>query len=143
MITATTSDTLLPVIMREAKLNNLITKLKYHVYGLRQQNNAVISIEYDNDYVDEDFLERFADLLEFFKLNNIETEYTKDSGERTISIGLRIDLRKTLNKNDKPLLAASVLSTIIYCLESRLDIEQMKKYKLSSIPTFPRKTIDA
>ena len=143
MITITEKDTLLPAIMKEAKLYNLVTKQKYHVYGLRRENNPVVLIEYCKDYVDEGFLNRLGDLLEFFKLNNIEIEFSNDYVERGIAIGLRIDLRKTLNKNEKPLLAASVLSTIVYCLEDRLDIEQMKKYKLSSIPTFTRQNTDA
>ncbi len=143
MITITEKDTLLPAIMKEAKLYNLVTKQKYHVYGLRRENNPVVLIEYADCYVNDDFRKRMTDLLEFFKLNNIEAEFSNESDSRDIAIGLRIDLRKTLNKNEKPLLAASVLSTIVYCLEDRLDIEQMKKYKLSSIPTFTRQNTDA
>jgi hypothetical protein len=142
MITITETDTLLPAIMREAKLSNLVTKQKYHVYGLRRENNPVVLIEYADCYVNDDFRKSVTDLLEFFKLNNIEAEYSNESDERGVAIGLRIDLRKTLNKNEKPLLAASVLSTIVYCLEDRLNIEQMKKYKLSSIPTFTRQNTD-
>ena len=143
MITITEKDTLLPAIMKEAKLYNLVTKQKYHVYGLRRENNPVVLIEYADCYVNDDFRKRVTDLLEFFKLNKIEAEFSNESDSRDIAIGLRIDLRKTLNKNEKPLLAASVLSTIVYCLEDRLDIEQMKKYKLSSIPTFTRQNTDA
>ena len=50
MITITETDTLLPAIMREAKLYNLITKQKYHVYGLRRENNPVVLIEYAKEY---------------------------------------------------------------------------------------------
>jgi len=143
MITITETDTLVSAIMREAKLHNLVTKQKYHVYGLRRENNPVVLIEYADCYVDDDFRNRLTSLIEFFKLNGIETEFSNESDGHDIAIGLRIDLRKTLNKNEKPLLAASVLSTIVYCLEDRIDIEQMKKYKLSSIPKLPRKnTID-
>jgi hypothetical protein len=142
MITITETDTLLPAIMREAKLSNLVTKQKYHVYGLRRENNPVVLIEYADCYVDDDFRNRLTSLIEFFKLNGIETEFSNEADDRSIAIGLRIDLRKTLNKNEKPLLAASVLSTVIYCLEDRVDIDQMKKYKLSSIPTFTRQNTD-
>jgi hypothetical protein len=143
MITITETDTLLPAIMREAKLSNLVTKQKYHVYGLRRENNPVVLVEYADCYVNDDFRKSVSDLLEFFKLNNIEAEFSNESDERGVAIGLRIDLRKTLNKNEKPLLAASVLSTIVYCLEDRLNIEQMKKYKLSSIPAFTRQNTDS
>ncbi len=143
MITITETDTLLPAIMREAKLYNLVTKQKYHVYGLRRENNPAVLIEYADSYVTDDFRNRLTSLIEFFKLNGIETEFSNETDDRSIAIGLRIDLRKTLNKNEKPLLAASVLSTIVYCLEDRVDIEQMKKYKLSSIPTFARQNTDA
>jgi hypothetical protein len=142
MITITETDTLLPAIMREAKLHNLVTKQKYHVYGLRRENNPVVQIEYADSYVDDEFRKRLTSLIEFFKLNGIETEFSNEADDRSIAIGLRIDLRKTLNKNEKPLLAASVLSTVIYCLEDRVDIDQMKKYKLSSIPTFTRQNTD-
>ncbi len=143
MITATETDTLLPAIMREAKLHNLVTKLKYHAYGLRRENNPVVQIEYCKDYADDAFCNRLDSLKTFLELNGMEVEISTDYNDRDIAIGLRIDLRKTLNANDKPLLAASVLSTIVYCLEDRLDIEQMKKYKLSSIPTFTRQNTDS
>ena len=143
MITITETDTLLPAIMREAKLHNLVTKQKYHVYGLRRENNPVVLIEYADSYVDDEFRKRLTSLIEFFKLNGIETEFSNEADDRSIAIGLRIDLRKTLNKNEKPLLAASVLSTVVYCLEDRVDIEQMKKYKLASIPTFTRQNTDS
>jgi len=138
MITATQTDTNLSLIMREGKLNNLITKFKYHVYGLRRKNNAAVCIEYDDSYVDENFHKKLKSLLQFFKLNEIDVETESYSGKTSIQIGLRLDLRKILNKNGKPLLATSILSTIVYCIEDRVDIEKMKTHKLSGIPRLLR-----
>jgi hypothetical protein len=140
MITFTETDTNVPALIRESKLHNLVTRLKYHTYGLRQENNPVILIEYGGRFVDDGFHSRISSLKEFFTLNEIDIEISDESDNRRIDIGMRIDLRKMVNKNDKPLLAASVLSTIIYCLEDRLDIEQMKKCKLPSIPKFAVRT---
>lgn len=136
MITINESDTNLPEVLSESKLSNLVTKEKYYVYGLRREQNPVVLIEYDNDYVSDDFRKAIKSLTEFFNLNGISMETINDNGERGVDIGLRIDLRKVLNRNNKPLLAGSVLSTIVYCLENRVDTEQMKKHKLSSIPKF-------
>ena len=136
MITTTEKDTLIPEIMKEAKLTNLMTRNKYHVYGLKKEGNPLILIEYGVDYFDQSFVERLKHLKEFFKLNGLEVDHSDGSEVDRVDIGLRIDLRKHLNRNQMPLLAASILSTIIYCLEDRIDIEQMRKYKLSTIPTF-------
>ena len=137
MITITETDTNLPEVLTESKLHNLVTASRYHVYGLRREENPVVLIEYETAYVPSGFRERMDSLEAFLKLNGIIADVIKDSGDHCIEIGLRIDLRKVLNKNGKPLLAASVLKTIVYCLEDRLDIENMKRYKLASIPTFP------
>lgn len=136
MITVNESDTNLPEVLTESKLANLVTKEKYYIYGLRREENPVVLIEYANEYVTPSFRNRIAALSEFLKINGISIETINDSDNHGIDIGLRIDLRTTMNRNNKPLLASSVLSTIIYCLEDRIDIDNMKKYKLSSIPKF-------
>ena len=74
MISFTETDTNLPNVVRESKLFNLVTKHKFHVYGLRQKNNSPILIEYKNDIVDDRFREQLNSLVEFFKLNGIEVE---------------------------------------------------------------------
>jgi hypothetical protein len=139
MITITENDTNLPLIMKEGKLSNLVTKQKYHVFGLRQENNAPISIEYESGFLNESFKKRIKSLVEFFKLNEIDVECISNSSNRRIDIGLRIDVRQLLNPQGKPVFASSVLSTIIYCLEDRVNIEQMKQYKLPSMPKLPPK----
>ena len=123
-------------ISRESKLFNLVTGYKYFVYGLRDQSdNPPMMIEYYYDNIDEMFEERLQALVEFFKDNGIEMELYSDSEDKTkINIGLRKDLRAVVNRNGKPLLAASILSTIVYTLEGRIDMHQLKNYKLSTIP---------
>lgn len=137
MITATETDTNLPEILKESKLRNLVTREKYHIYGLRREENPAVLIEYEEEYVNSDFKSRVTALSYFLELNGIGVECFTNSDSRGVDVGLRIDLRQHLNKNGKPLLAASILKTVIYCLEDRIDVENMKKYKLSSIPTFP------
>ena len=128
-------------IRRESKLFNLVTAYRYFVYGLCMSDNPPIQIEYHFDHVDEHFEEKLAALTEFFKANNIEIDiYNQSDKKGRIDIGLRRDLREIVNKNGKPMLASSILSTIIYALEGRLDMEQLKKYKLSTLPKL-QKTI--
>jgi hypothetical protein len=135
MIEFKEKDFNLTKIRRESKLFNLVTEYKYFVYGLRQADNPPIIIEYYYDGIDENFEEKLSALVEFFKSNGVEVKtYSNSEDKSKISIGLRKDLRAVVNRNGKPLLASSVLSTIIYGLENRLDIEQLKKYKLSNIP---------
>ena len=127
-------------VKRESKLFNLVTRYKYFVYGLRQSDNSPILIEYHYDNVDEHFGEKVEALVEFFKANGIEVEiYNRADNKGRVDVGLRRDLRAFVNKNRTPMLASSVISTIVYCLESRVDIDQLKKYKLALIPKLPKK----
>ena len=122
-------------IKRESKLFNLVTAYRYFVYGLRMTENPLIQIEYHFDHVDEYFEEKLESLKEFFKSNNIEIDIYEQSDKKDrVYIGLRRDLRAIVNKNGKPMLASSILSTIVYALEGRIDMEQLKKYKLSTLP---------
>ena len=137
MIEFNETDFNLVSIKRESKLFNLVTRYKYRVYGLRQVNNPPISIEYDSYKHDESLHNKIEALESFFKFNKIEVSIYGNADSPRIDIGLRKDLRAFVNKNDKPLLASAILSTIIYCLEGRSDLEQLKTFKLSSIPKFP------
>lgn len=138
MIDFNEHDTNLTKVRSESKLFNLVTRFKYRVYGLRQNDNPAVLIEYHYDRVDGQFKEKIGALLEFLKANGIEAEsYSESDTPNKIDIGLRKDLRTFVNKNDKPMLAASILSTIIYCLEGRIDLDQLKKFKLSAIPKLP------
>jgi len=134
MITFTEKDFNLTKIKRESKLFNLLTKNKYHVYGLRQEENPPVLIEFDNDFVDATFRKSIDSLISFFKSNGIDVEIFDESESRKVDIGLRKDIRAIVNKNESPVFASSILSTIVYCLENRIDLDQLMKYRLSSIP---------
>jgi hypothetical protein len=112
-----------------------VTRYKYRIYGLRQSDNPAVLIEYHYDRADAKFGERVSALTEFLKDNGIElNSYSESDTPNKIDIGLRKDLRAFVNKNEKPMLASAILSTVVYCLEGRIDLDQLKKFKLTAIP---------
>jgi len=135
MIEFKETDFNLTKVRRESKLFNLITVNKYFIYGLRQSDNPTIMIEYHYNNVEESFGERLDALKQFLTSNSIDVEiYDQSDNKGRVDIGLIKDLRSIVNKNRKPMLASSVLSTTIYALEGRIDIEQLKNYKLLTMP---------
>lgn len=143
MIDFNQNDFNLTKIRHETKLGNLTTRNKYRIYGLRQENNPLILVEYHYDKVCRDFDTRIDAVVKFFKTNGIDVDVYNESEANRVDIGLRKDLRGMVNKHDQPIFAATVLSTIVYCLEGRIDLDQMSKYKLSKIPkiTIPVQTV--
>ena len=138
MIDFNENDFNLTKLKTESKLGNLLTRFKYRIYGLRQENNPAILIEYHHTRMDSKFGEKVEALTAFLKSNGIEIEtYSESDNTNRIDIGIRRDLRGFVNKNGKPLLASAILSTIVYCLEGRIELEQLKKFKLSAIPKLP------
>ena len=129
MIVFNENDFNISKIKRESKLFNLNTIAKYWIYGLKQTNNPILYIRYDNE--NRDNVEIKKDEIEkFFKFNglqNIEFEY-RDRYDNDISIGIRKDLRKHV------ILAAAILRTIVYCLEDKINLR--KDYKLPGLPKF-------
>lgn len=122
-------------IKKESKLFNLATQYKYDVYGLRQEGNPPVLIEFLPSLGrDNNFVEKLNALVSFLKSNGIEVETHPTSNNNKIYIGLRRDLRAFVNKNNKPILSSSILSTIVYCLEGRVDLDSLIKYRLSNIP---------
>lgn len=134
MIEFNQNDFKLTDISRESKLFNLVTRFRYRVYGLKQEDNPPVLIEYHFSRVDKKFNERLDALKKFLGANGITADSYSESESNRIDIGLRRDLRSFVNRNDKPILASSVLSTVVYCLEGRVDIEQMLKFKLKVVP---------
>ncbi len=80
--------------------------------------------------MDDEFEEAVDKLREFFRNNGIEFDYESGGGTDKVCIGLRRDLR------DHTILCASILQTIVYCLEGRLDLKT--NFKINGIPKFPR-----
>ena len=144
MVEFNQNDFNLVKISSESKLGNLVTRHKYRVYGLRQEDNPSILIEYHYNRVEaEDFEERIEALTKFLKANNISVDVCNDANTRGIDVGIRRDLRGVLNKNDKPMFASGIISTIIYCLEGRVDLKELQQYKLSVVPRLIKPTIRA
>ena len=121
-------------ISGESKLGNLVTRFKYRVYGLKQEASSPIIIEYHYNHIDERFNERLEALKKFLKTHHLNIAVYHCANTKNIDIGLRRDLRAVLNKNDKPTFASGIISTIIYCLEGRIDLNELQRYKLSVVP---------
>lgn len=137
MIDFCENDYNLVAIRRESKMFNLASRYPYRVYGLRQENNPPILIEYNYERVDDGFEDRLTVLVEFFKAHGIQVDtYSESEDGNKVFVGMRRDLREHVNKNGKPILASAIVSTIIYCLEGRIDVDALGKYKLPSIPNF-------
>ena len=127
MIDFNLNDFNLSKVKVQSKLGNLVTKHEYRVYGLCQANNAPILIQYSFEAFDSI---KDKNLTNFLKKNNIkvEIEEIEKSHNNKIFIGLRRDLRSHI------LLSASILQTIIYFLEGRVDLKE--DFTIKGIPRF-------
>ena len=67
MIEFNERDINLVAIRRESKLFNLVSRYKYHIYGLRQQDNPPILIEYNHSRVNEKFDEKLSSVVTFLR----------------------------------------------------------------------------
>ena len=130
MIEFNEKDFQLATIRRESKLFNLQTTNSFRVYGLRKAGNPLVHISYNYDVVSEDFDENLEKLIAFFENNGIEFVWESGGGTAKVCIGLRRDLR------DHTILSSSILQTIVYCLEGRLDVKS--NFKIKGIPKFAR-----
>lgn len=126
-----TNDYNLDKIRRESKLFSLNVDHDYKVYGLAEEKNPVILIEYDFERQEneEDGLYINRDhLFKFFKSNgmNIKFKDLKDYDNKKIYLGFRRGLRRNVS------LCSATLSTIIYFMEGRLDLKP--SFKCLGIP---------
>lgn len=139
MITFNEKDFKITEVKTESKISNLLTKYEYYIYGLKQEDNPGIFVEYHFDKVDEYFEERLQILEQFFSKNGIIFEWNceSDSSNR-VSIGIRRDLRSVVNGNGKPLFAASLISTVIYGVEGRLQPRDLKSFKIPKLPALSK-----
>ena len=118
----------LPKIKELSKLASLETVNNYRIYGLRQEDNPVVLIEYNPNYVKIP-VGRINPLVEFFKLNKINIRFeTINSNKPKLYIGLRKDIREHNG------LCVAILQTIVHHLENRLNFK--KDYKVAGIPKF-------
>ena len=114
MITINETDYNLTKILHESKLSTLTTRFKYRVYGLRQENNPAVLIEYDSDVINKKFKTNLKHLSIFFEKNGIDYQTYDDSDIRGVSIGLRRDVRSILNSAGQPVF--SYFSSLYYNL---------------------------
>lgn len=128
MITHNNNDINLTKIMEEGKLKTLSTISNYYIFGLRSDWPEAVKIELPRNGI---LNKRVESLIKFLDLNKISHTIIYITNSDEISIGLRRDLREMLI-NDKPLLASAILSTIIYCLDGRLNLKKLSTYKPNS-----------
>lgn len=109
-----TKDDNMAEILKESKLGSLLTKHEYRVYGLGFDQNPPLLISAQDSLVTS---EQEKTLTTFLKKNRIQIEFEDvNSSDRKIYIGIRRDLR------DHVTLCSSLIQTIIYFLEKRLEI---------------------
>lgn len=105
------------------------TRFNYRIYGLAQENNPAILIEYHKGAIASPVM--FQPVLGFLNGNGISTKVASaDKGKSHIYIGIRQDLRK--GKMD---LAAKILKTIILHCENKLsNFDPQTKIKVKPFP---------
>ena len=142
-VTITQKDFHLTEIFQESKLENLQTKYSYHAFGLKSaEDNPPVMILYNPDDLNRKFYNTLEALKSFFKQNGLVVKVIEDYEQSKIRIGLRRDVRNIHDEDGLPVFAASILSTIVYALEGRVDMEQMKKYKLPKFPVIPEMPVE-
>ncbi len=134
MIIFNEKDFYMPTIKRDAKLSNLVTKNKYRVYGLKKNENPPILIEYQYGVLG---YSKSRILTDFFLKNGVKVEVCEDQDReiKGFSIGLRRDLR------ENALFAATVLQTIVYYLEGRLELKDFKFNLPKNLIVKPKKEV--
>jgi hypothetical protein len=128
MIEFNDNDFNIEKISVDSKLFNLVTIYPYRVYGLKQGDNPLVLIEFNSNVVDSDFMDRLNDLDKFFMANGIDFVAEDTEEGNKVFVGLRKDIRKHV------VLSSSILQTIVYCLENRLNLK--KEIKIPGIPKF-------
>ena len=112
-LTHNAKDINVPEIIKLSGLNeNSKTSLAYRLYGLKQQDNPAVLIEYRGIEGS-----RIAPLAQFLINNKISCRVNLVAeGKNNVYIGIRADIReKDLN------LAAKIVKTVIYQLEGKLS----------------------
>ena len=104
-------------IKRFSKVQNLKTIYDYRIYGLKNEQNPPILIEYNYNLFPFGFIEEQR-LTKFFKKNGIKIEFKNDKyvNRQLVSIGIRNDLRKSTN------LCCCIIQSIIFYLENKTDL---------------------
>ena len=78
MVEFNENDFNLEKIRNESKLGNLVTRLRYRVYGLKQRNNPPVLIEYHYDRVDENFKDKLNEFTPL-TLKHLDQEWIRNA----------------------------------------------------------------
>lgn len=114
-------------IKRQSKLGNLKTRNPYRVFGMKEGSKAAINLYYDANNFKLD--NEIKELKQFFQKNKLSLFIaSNDKDSEKIAIGLRRDLRGQIK------LSGCILSTIIYKLEKRLNLDM--DFEIAGIPHF-------
>ena len=124
MITFNKEDYNLPEIEKQCKFEGKM-KHSYEIFGACQEENPPIGIRYNVDKHRQHDVEE--DLKCFFRHNGIDVEMEHHNKENFL-ICLRKDIRENV------LLASSLLQTIIYTLEGKLELDT--DYKVTGLGKF-------
>lgn len=131
MITYNLKDNNIPQIQQITKINGDLLKYNYRIYGLKNEDNPSLLLEYNPNIVLIS-TDKFDFLTHLFNRNKVETSFEILNEERDkIYIGLRRDLREF------PEFCSKLLQTIIYYLEGNLKIR--KNSKIPKIPKLEKK----
>jgi hypothetical protein len=142
MISFESKDFNLDKINAQTRLpENPKTQFHYRVYGLKEEGNPEVLVEYNSKnsayFKDEYFLS--GRLQEILKSKGIECKVLSYSDEKQkvaeknvnkIFIGLRASLRKNVKKS------AAVVNTIIHYLERKVEFDTKKIKKKTTVSKF-------
>jgi hypothetical protein len=137
MIYFNQNDFNLPQIKEASKLRTALTKEDYRIYGLRQDDNPPILIEYCtcHDAV-SDLTIKCAKIEKFFKRNGLQVmvdSFDREDDDEPIDFKVYIGLRKDIRADIA--LSSAILQTIIYSLDDRITLDD--NYTIPPIRKFP------
>lgn len=108
-------------VERSCKIKDVKTVNSYRIYGLKEENNPPILIEYNYNLFKKEFTSKEQkEMIKFFKRNGIKIVFKEDKFEKTflVSVGIRKDLRASTN------LSACLIQTIIFYFENKFDLDE-------------------
>ena len=140
MIYYNLKDDNMPNIQQTAGIDSLLTKEDFKIYGLRQNDNPPILIEYsDESDVSSDLYRKCQTLKDFFSRHGIvfKSDVLEENNERDddeaidykIYIGLRRDIRDNIP------LTIAIMKTIIFFIDGKTEILSDSKL-VGEIPKF-------
>jgi hypothetical protein len=118
MIDFNENDINMNQIKERGGFSSLKTKLEFRVFGLAQDDNPPIGINYNMDKRPSNQIE--DEITNFFRNNGLELAFDHKDDEK-IHIGLRRDVRENVD------LSVALLKTIILNLDGGLELDNSFK----------------